>query len=676
MTFVKLNNPAGDDMKDRFQLVAPFKPTGDQPEAIETLVKRLEEGNRHNVLLGVTGSGKTYTMAAVAERLNRPTLVIAHNKTLAAQLFTEFRQFFPNNAVEYFVSYYDYYQPEAYVPASDTYIEKESTVNEEIDRLRLSATKSLMERRDVLIVASVSCIYGLGAPEAYYGMTVPLAVGEVLDRQKLLRRLVDVLYTRTPSVLERGRFRARGDVVEIYPSYEEQIYRVEFFDDEIERILKIDPLTGEIQEELEKLTIYPRTHYATPREQVLAAVDSIKEELKIRLAELESQGRLLEAQRLAQRCRFDIEMLLEIGFCNGIENYSRHFTGRAPGEPPPTLMEYLPTDAVVFLDESHMTVPQLKAMFRGDRSRKATLVEYGFRLPSALDNRPLKFEEFMDITPQIVYVSATPGPFEREASGGISAEQVVRPTGLMDPGVDIRPATGQVEDLYRECREVTASGERVLVTTLTKKMAEELTQYFKELGLNVEYLHSDIDTLERVRILRDLRRGDIEVLVGVNLLREGLDLPEVSRVAVLDADKEGFLRSRDALIQTMGRAARNVHGKAILYADRETQAMRLAVEETNRRREKQAAYNEENGITPQSIVKSIDTVLSSVFEQDYYGVPEVAEEASPYAGPEELAEEIGRLEREMRQAAEELNFEEAAALRDRIKLLREQLVKS
>lgn len=663
-------------MKDRFQLVAPFKPTGDQPEAIETLVKRLEEGNRHNVLLGVTGSGKTYTMAAVAERLNRPTLVIAHNKTLAAQLFTEFRQFFPNNAVEYFVSYYDYYQPEAYVPASDTYIEKESTVNEEIDRLRLSATKSLMERRDVLIVASVSCIYGLGAPEAYYGMTVPLAVGEVLDRQKLLRRLVDVLYTRTPSVLERGRFRARGDVVEIYPSYEEQIYRVEFFDDEIERILKIDPLTGEIQEELEKLTIYPRTHYATPREQVLAAVDSIKEELKIRLAELESQGRLLEAQRLAQRCRFDIEMLLEIGFCNGIENYSRHFTGRAPGEPPPTLMEYLPTDAVVFLDESHMTVPQLKAMFRGDRSRKATLVEYGFRLPSALDNRPLKFEEFMDITPQIVYVSATPGPFEREASGGISAEQVVRPTGLMDPGVDIRPATGQVEDLYRECREVTASGERVLVTTLTKKMAEELTQYFKELGLNVEYLHSDIDTLERVRILRDLRRGDIEVLVGVNLLREGLDLPEVSRVAVLDADKEGFLRSRDALIQTMGRAARNVHGKAILYADRETQAMRLAVEETNRRREKQAAYNEENGITPQSIVKSIDTVLSSVFEQDYYGVPEVAEEASPYAGPEELAEEIGRLEREMRQAAEELNFEEAAALRDRIKLLREQLVKS
>ncbi|MEJ2367436.1 MAG: excinuclease ABC subunit UvrB, partial [Acidobacteriota bacterium] len=535
-------------MKDRFQLVAPFKPTGDQPEAIETLVKRLEEGNRHNVLLGVTGSGKTYTMAAVAERLNRPTLVIAHNKTLAAQLFTEFRQFFPNNAVEYFVSYYDYYQPEAYVPASDTYIEKESTVNEEIDRLRLSATKSLMERRDVLIVASVSCIYGLGAPEAYYGMTVPLAVGEVLDRQKLLRRLVDVLYTRTPSVLERGRFRARGDVVEIYPSYEEQIYRVEFFDDEIERILKIDPLTGEIQEELEKLTIYPRTHYATPREQVLAAVDSIKEELKIRLAELESQGRLLEAQRLAQRCRFDIEMLLEIGFCNGIENYSRHFTGRAPGEPPPTLMEYLPTDAVVFLDESHMTVPQLKAMFRGDRSRKATLVEYGFRLPSALDNRPLKFEEFMDITPQIVYVSATPGPFEREASGGISAEQVVRPTGLMDPGVDIRPATGQVEDLYRECREVTASGERVLVTTLTKKMAEELTQYFKELGLNVEYLHSDIDTLERVRILRDLRRGDIEQKVEAaeldkskELQAQFEDLCKKCDIAITDrpTDKDG-----------------------------------------------------------------------------------------------------------------------------------------
>jgi len=662
--------------ESRFKLVAPFEPTGDQPAAIDALVRRALQGEKHSVLLGVTGSGKTFTMAAVVEKLNRPTLVMAHNKTLAAQLYTEFKQFFPENAVEYFVSYYDYYQPEAYVPATDTYIEKESTINEEIDRLRLSATRALMERRDVLIVASVSCIYGLGAPESYSGMTIPIRVGETLDRQKLLRRLVDLLYTRTPSVLERGRFRVRGDVLELYPSYEEAVYRVEFFDDQVERIARVDPLTGEITGERATLTVYPRTHYATPRDQVLAAVSTIKEELKVRLRELETQGKLLEAQRLGQRTQFDVEMLTEVGVCNGVENYSRHLTGRGPGEPPPTLIEYLPTDALLFLDESHMTVPQLQAMYRGDRSRKQTLVDYGFRLPSALDNRPLQFEEFLAVAPQLVCVSATPGPWELKAAGGVTAEQVVRPTGLMDPEVEVRPATGQVEDAYRECRAVVAKGQRVLITTMTKKMAEELSTYLKELGLKVTYLHSDIETMERVKILRSLRKGDVEVLVGVNLLREGLDLPEVSRVLVLDADKEGFLRSRGALIQTMGRTARNVEGKAILYADRETGAMRDALAETSRRREKQAAYNAEHGITPQSIVKSLDTVLSSVFEMDYYAVPEVAEEEGPYRTAEEVAEEIARLEREMFAAAEKYNYEEAAELRDRVRLLRERLIKT
>jgi excinuclease ABC subunit B len=657
-----------------FRLHAPFEPTGDQPAAIEALRRRLEAGERHAVLLGVTGSGKTFTLAALVERLQRPTLVIAHNKTLAAQLYGEFRQFFPENAVEYFVSYYDYYQPEAYVPQTDTYIEKEATINEEIDRLRLSATRSLRERRDVLIVASVSCIYGLGEPESYYGMTLSFRKGERLDLQKALRRLVDMLYTRTPSVLERGRFRVRGDVLEVYPSYEDHVLRVELFGDDVEGLYRVDPLTGEILEEAEAFTLYPRTHYATPRETVLAAVESIKAELQERLKELEAQGKVLEAQRLLQRTQFDLEMLVEAGYCNGVENYSRHLTGRAPGEPPPTLLEYLPTDALVLLDESHMTVPQLQAMYRGDRSRKQTLVDYGFRLPSALDNRPLKFEEFMALAPQIVYVSATPAPYEIGAAGGVTAEQVIRPTGLMDPEVEIRPATGQVEDLYRECREVTARGQRVLATTLTKKMAEELTQYLKELGLKVAYLHSDIDTLERVKILRDLRRGEVEVLVGVNLLREGLDLPEVSRVAILDADKEGFLRSRGALIQTMGRCARHVEGKAILYADRVTDAIAAAVAETRRRRERQAAYNEEHGITPQSIVKSLDSILSSVFERDYYAVPAVAEEEAPYGDPEALAQEIARLEREMFAAAEALAFEKAAELRDRITALRRRLV--
>jgi excinuclease ABC subunit B len=660
-------------MADKFILEAPYEPAGDQPEAIAALEKRVRAGARHSVLLGVTGSGKTYTMAALAAKMNRPTLVIAHNKTLAAQLYAEFKQFFPQNAVEYFVSYYDYYQPEAYIPSSDTYIEKESTVNEEIDRLRLSATKSLMERRDVLIVASVSCIYGLGAPESYYGMTIPLKVGENFDRQKLLRKLVDLLYTRTPSVMERGRFRARGDVVEIYPSYEEAIYRVEFFDEEITRIIQADPLTGEITREMESATIYPRTHYATPREQVLAALDSIKAELKERLLVLESEGRLLEAQRLLQRTQFDIEMMAEIGYCNGVENYSRHLTGRAPGEPPPTLIEYLPTDALVFLDESHMTVPQLNGMVRGDRSRKQTLVDYGFRLPSALDNRPLTFEEFLAVAPQLVYVSATPAAYELKAAGGVSAEQVVRPTGLMDPEVEVRPATGQVEDLYKECREVTAKGQRILVTTLTKKMAEQLSTYFKELGLSVGYLHSGVETFDRVKILRSLRKGEIEVFIGVNLLREGLDLPEVSRVAILDADKEGFLRSRGALIQTMGRAARNVEGKAILYADRVTEAMRLAMSETERRREKQRAYNEEHDITPQSIVKNLDTILSSVFERDYYDATAVAEEEAAYMDAEAIAKEIKQLETEMFAAAEVYQYEKAAQLRDRVRQLRDRL---
>jgi excinuclease ABC subunit B len=659
----------------KFRITSAFKPTGDQPQAIEKLSDGIVRNLKHQVLLGVTGSGKTFTIANVIERVQRPTLVIAHNKTLAAQLYNEFKELFPDNAVEYFVSYYDYYQPEAYMPATDTYIEKESTINEEIDRLRLSATRSLMERRDVLIVASVSCIYGLGEPASYFGMTLPVTVGETVDRQKLLRRLVDILYTRTPSVLERGRFRVRGDVIEVYPSYDESVLRIELFGDEVEKILKMDPLTGEILEEVGSATIFPRTHYATPREQVLAAVESIKVELKGRLAELEGMGKLLEAQRLGQRCQYDIEMMAEIGYCNGVENYSRHLTGRAQGEPPPTLIEYLPTDALVFLDESHMSVPQLNAMYNGDRSRKTTLVEYGFRLPSALDNRPLKFEEFNALAPQIVYVSATPSKYELEAAGGVSAEQVVRPTGLMDPEVEVRPATGQVEDLYKECREVTAKGQRVLVTTMTKKMAEELTKYFKELGLKVEYLHSDIETLERVKILRDLRKGTFDVLVGVNLLREGLDLPEVSRVAVLDADKEGFLRSRGALIQTMGRAARNVEGKAILYADRETEAMRLALAETRRRREKQGVYNAEHGITPQSIIKNLDSVLSSIFEMDYYAIPEVAEAPGPYLTPEALAEQIAEVEKLMYAAAASYHYEQAAELRDKAARLRERLLK-
>ena len=657
----------------KFKLVAPFEPKGDQPSAINSLINSVEKKQKVSVLLGVTGSGKTFTMAKLIEELQRPTLVIAHNKTLAAQLFGEFKQFFPENRVEYFVSYYDYYQPEAYIPTTDTYIEKEATINEEIDRLRLSATRALRERRDVVIVASVSCIYGLGEPETYYGMTITIKKGERLDRQKLLRKLVDLLYTRTSAFLERGRFRVLGDVVEIYSSYEEEVYRIEMFDDDIERILIVDPLTGEIREELDEITIYPRTHYATPKEMIDNAIKMIKNDLEERVKELTEKGKLLEAQRLLQRTQFDLEMLAETGYCNGIENYSRYLTMRNEGEPPPTLIEYLPTDAMIFIDESHITIPQLHGMYKGDRSRKETLVDYGFRLPSALDNRPLKFDEFFALSPQIVCVSATPAEWEIRQAGGITAEQVIRPTGLMDPEIEIRKAQGQVEDLYNECVEVVKKSQRVLVTTLTKKMAEELTKYFKELGLKAEYLHSDIDTIERVRILKKLRKGDIEVLVGVNLLREGLDLPEVTRVAILDADKEGFLRSKSSLIQTMGRCARNVEGKVILYADRITDAIKGAFGETNRRREKQRLYNEENGITPQSIVKEIDSVLSSIFEMDYVNIDKVAETQLPY-NAKELAEEIEKTEKEMLKAAEEYRYEDAARLRDKLINLRKIFV--
>lgn len=656
----------------KFKLIAPFKPTGDQPKAIEDLIKAINTGKKVSVLLGVTGSGKTFTMASLIEKLQRPTLVIAHNKTLAAQLFGEFKNFFPENCVEYFVSYYDYYQPEAYIPTTDTYIEKEATINEEIDRLRLRATKALRERRDVIIVASVSCIYGLGEPETYYNMTITIKKNEIIDRQKLLRRLVDLLYTRTTTFLERGRFRVLGDSLEIYPSYEDQIIRIEFFDEEVEKITILDPVTGEILEELDEITIYPRTHYATPKEKIENAIKMIREDLENRYKELVEKGKLLEAERLLQRTQYDIEMLSETGYCNGIENYSRYLTMRNVGEPPPTLIEYLPTDAIIFIDESHMTIPQLFGMYRGDRSRKETLVEYGFRLPSALDNRPLKFEEFYALSPQIVCISATPGEWELKESGMVDAEQVVRPTGLIDPEIEIRPAKNQVEDLYKECREITKKNERILVTTLTKKMAEDLTKYFKDLGLKAEYLHSDIDTLERVKILKKLRKGEIEVLIGVNLLREGLDLPEVSRVAILDADKEGFLRSKNALIQTMGRCARNINGKAILYADKITKAMEEAINETERRRKKQLEYNKKNKITPKTIKKDIESIFSSIFEKDYIDLEKVVEEKSNYSF-EDLIAEIKKTEEEMLKAASLMKYEEAAKLRDKLKNLRKLL---
>src|SRR5512145_2864022 len=594
---------------DCFRLVTDFELRGDQARAIDELVEGLDRGDPAQVLLGVTGSGKTFTMAQCIARVNRPTLVMAHNKTLAAQLYQEFRRFFPENAVEYFVSYYDYYQPEAYVPSTDSYIEKEATINDEIDRMRLSATRSLFERRDVIIVASVSCIYGLGSPDAYYGLLLPLERGGRIERDEVLRRLVEIQYERNDHEFARGAFRVRGDIVEVYPSYEDQALRIELFGDEVDELVTFDPLTGKTIRRNDKVAVYPKTHFVTSRDRTKQAVESIKAELAWYRGQLDSEGKVLEAHRLHQRTMFDLEMIKEIGYCHGIENYARHLTGRAPGEPPPTLLDYLPPDALMIVDESHQTVPQIRGMYHGDRSRKEVLVAYGFRLPSALDNRPLNFEEWEKRVGQRLFVSATPGPYELRHSGGAVVEQIIRPTGLLDPVIEVRPVRGQVDDLLAEIRTVSARGERVLVTTLTKRMAEDLSQYYQELGVRVRYLHSDIDTLERVQILRDLRLGVFDVLIGINLLREGLDLPEVSLVAILDADKEGFLRSAGALIQTIGRAARNVHGRAILYADARTESMRAAVDETARRRALQAEYNALHGITPQSIVKAVQDVM-------------------------------------------------------------------
>jgi excinuclease ABC subunit B len=654
---------------DRFTLVSDFDLRGDQVRAVPELVEGLNRGDSHQVLLGVTGSGKTFTMAQVLAQVHRPTLVMAHNKTLAAQLYQEFKRFFPENAVEYFVSYYDYYQPEAYVPATDSYIEKEATINDEIDRMRLSATRSLFERRDVIIVASVSCIYGLGSPEAYYGMLLPLEVGQRIDRDQILRKLVEIQYERNDTEFGRGTFRVRGDIVEVVPSYEEHALRIGLFGDEVDELAWFDPLTGKVIRRLDKIAVYPKSHFVTSRDRTKQAVESIKQELEWYRGVLESEGKLLEAQRLHQRTMFDLEMIREIGYCHGIENYSRHLTGRTAGEPPPTLLDYLPEDALVIVDESHQTVPQIRGMYAGDRSRKEVLVAYGFRLPSALDNRPLNFEEWEARVRQVVFVSATPGPYELVKSGGAVVEQVIRPTGLMDPPIEVRPVRGQVDDLLQEIRRRAALKQRVLVTTLTKRMAEDLTTYYQELGVKVRYLHSDVDTLERIEILRDLRRGVFDVLVGINLLREGLDLPEVSLVAVLDADKEGFLRSAGALIQTSGRAARNVDGRVIMYADTVTASMKSAIDETERRRALQSAYNAEHGITPESIVRHIDDVFSSVYERDY-GTPALKETKEPFRTQAELDAEIARLERDMKAAAANLDFERAAAIRDTLKTLR------
>ncbi|MBZ5543514.1 MAG: excinuclease ABC subunit UvrB [Acidobacteriia bacterium] len=652
-----------------FNLFSDYQPRGDQATAIEELVGGVQEGEKHQVLLGVTGSGKTFTMAKVVEAANRPTLVLAHNKTLAAQLYHEFRNFFPQNAVEYFVSYYDYYQPEAYIPAGDVYIEKEATINDELDKLRMSATRSLFERRDCLIVASVSCIYGLGSPEAYYGMLLLLENGQKISRQDILRRLVEIQYERNDIDFRRGTFRVRGDVIEVFPTYEDNAYRIEMWGDQVESISQIDPLFGQVKQTYARLPIYPRTHYVMPADQREEAITRILAELEWWRAELEKQGKLVEAQRLHQRTMFDLEIMKEMGYCHGIENYSRHLSGRLPGEPPPTLLDYLPQDALMFIDESHQTVPQLHGMYHGDHSRKQTLVDYGFRLPSALDNRPLTFEEFEHRVGQVIYVSATPGPFEMTKVGGEVVEQIIRPTGLIDPEIEVRPTRNQIDDLLAEIRRRAEAGERVLVTTLTKRMAEDLAEYYAEVGVRCRYLHSEIETLERVKILRDLRRGEFDVLIGINLLREGLDLPEVSLVAILDADKEGYLRSAGALIQTMGRAARNLHGKSILYADKMTDSMRAAIAETNRRRDKQMRYNQENGITPESIVKPVDMALASIVEADYVTVPTEISDEEP-TSPDQLEELVRKLEVQMREAAKQFEFEKAAQLRDRVKALK------
>ncbi|PJB79725.1 MAG: excinuclease ABC subunit B [Acidobacteria bacterium CG_4_9_14_3_um_filter_49_7] len=658
---------------DRFKLVSKYSPTGDQPRAIENLLKSLQDGNIHQTLLGVTGSGKTFTMANVIEDWDRPTLILAHNKTLAAQLFQEFKLFFPENAVEYFVSYYDYYQPEAYLPGSDTYIEKDSSINEKIEGLRLSATRSLLSRRDVIVVASVSCIYGLGSPENYGDMSVTVSVGDVRDRGKLLRELASMQYQRAMFDSGNGTFRVRGDVVEIFPSYQEEGIRIGFFGDEVENISLFDEITGKRLSPLESATIYPSSHYATPKERLLDALGLIQSEMDERVAWFHSKNRILEAQRLAQRTMYDMEMMREVGHCKGIENYSRHIEGRAEGEPPFTLLDYFPDDFLLIVDESHMTIPQVGGMYKGDRSRKEALVEYGFRLPSALDNRPLRFEEFEKKLHQVVYVSATPGNYELEKSDGITAEQVIRPTGLLDPEIVMKPAKNQVDDLLEEVRKRVESGERVLVTALTKRMAENLSEYFDDLGIRARYLHSDIDTLERVEILRALRIGEFDVLVGVNLLREGLDLPEVSLVAVLDADKEGFLRSTRSLIQVSGRAARNVKGTVIFYADRETDSIRATLAETRRRKKIQVAYNRENGITPESIVKNISNVMASIFEQDYVTVS-VDGKFPQDLNHEQLADHIAQLEKEMKGLAKKLKFEAAAEIRDRIHSLQKMLL--
>src|SRR5687767_8470568 len=656
----------------QFRLISENVPKGDQPEAIEQLVENLVDGVKDQVLLGITGSGKTFTIANVIQEVQRPTLVLAHNKTLAAQLYQEFKTFFPENAVEYFVSYYDYYQPEAYVPASDTYIEKEATINEEIDRLRLSATRALFERRDVIVVASVSCIYGLGDPDAYYNMILFVEPGMKTTREQLLQRLVELQYERSDVEFDRGSFRVRGDTVEVYPSYQDQAYRIELWGDEVDSISTIDPLLGEVLEKhTSRLPIYPKTHYVMPKTTVKRALKTIKDELDWWEPKLIQDGKLVEAQRLHQRTMYDLEMIKEMGFCRGIENYSRHLTGKKPGEPPPTLLDYLPRDTLMVIDESHQSIPQVRGMFEGDQSRKRTLVEYGFRLPSALDNRPLNFKEFEARIGQTIYVSATPGPYELTKASGEVIEQIIRPTGLMDPEVEVRPVKGQIDHLLEECRQRVERHERVLVTTLTKRMSEDLTEYFTEVGVRVRYLHSDIETLERIKILRDLRRGEFDVLVGINLLREGLDLPEVSLVAVLDADKEGFLRSEQSLIQTIGRAARNARGKAILYADRITDSMKRALDETQRRRVIQEVYNRENGIVPQTIVKPIEATLITASEADYFKVPSEVEEIEDYS-PQNLEATIARLELEMRGAAKRFEFERAAELRDRIKVLRER----
>jgi excinuclease ABC subunit B len=656
-----------------FRLVTDLEPGGDQPSAIDMLVDGLQRGLKHQVLLGVTGSGKTFTMANTIAKVQKPTLVIAPNKTLAAQLYGEFNRLFPENAVEYFVSYYDYYQPEAYVPQTDTYIAKDASINEEIDKMRHSATRSLLERRDVIIVASVSCIYGLGSPEVYQGLLLHLDKGQQIERDKVLRKLVEIHYQRNDMDFHRGTFRVRGDVVEVFPAYEEaRAVRIEFFGNEVERILEIDPLWGKATRELSRLAVYPASHYVTTRPMLAQAIETIQVELEERVIELREEGKLLETQRVEERTRFDLEMLQELGYCTGIENYSRHLTGRHPGEPPPCLLDYYPEDSLFFIDESHISVPQLKGMYRGDRSRKLNLVKYGFRLPSALDNRPLSFEEFEEVVPQAIYVSATPAEYELQKAQGVVVEQVIRPTGLMDPKISVRSAEHQVDDLVAEIRLRTERNERVLVTTLTKRMAEDLTEYLTDLGVRVRYLHSDINTIQRVEIIRDLRLGRFDVLVGINLLREGLDIPEVSLVSILDADKEGFLRSERSLIQTCGRAARNVAGEVVLYGSEITPSMARAVEVTNRRRRLQAEYNETHGITPETIRKEIHNILDSVYEGDYVTVATVQEEAVEYKTVEELDQYITGLENQMKEAAAKLEFEEAARLRDEIRDLKEQ----